>query len=91
MEGRSEILHWFLEFIKYIFEQFVATYFDEDLKDFTKEWASIQTSLNHRSFNERSENHQAFLKKLLGDLMNISGRVDVGEEVHVVRTALSVV
>ena len=76
---------------QYIFEQFAEAYFDDNLKDFIKEWASIQTSLNHRPFNEKSENHQAFLKKLLGDLMKISGRVDVREEIYVVRTALSVV
>ena len=76
---------------QYIFEQFAEAYFDDNLKDFIKEWASIQTSLNHRPFNEKSENHQAFLKKLLGDLMKISGRVDVREEIYVVQTALSVV
>ena len=73
---------------QYIFEHFSETYFDEDLKGFTREWASIQTSLNHRPFNEKSENHQAFLKKLLGDLMRISGRVDVREEVNFVRQKL---
>lgn len=73
---------------QYIFEQFAETYFDDNLKDFVKEWASIQTSLNHRPFNEKSENHQAFLKKLLGDLMRISGKVDVREEVNFVRQKL---
>jgi GSCFA family len=70
---------------QYIFEQFAETYFDEDLKDFIKEWTSIQASLNHRPFNEKSESHQTFLKKLLGDLMKISGKVDVREEVNFVR------
>jgi hypothetical protein len=73
---------------QYIFEQFAETYFDENLKDFIKEWTSIQTSLNHRPFNEKSESHQAFLKKLLEDLMKISGRVDVREEVNFVRQKL---
>jgi lysophospholipase L1-like esterase len=70
---------------QYIFEKFAETYFDEELKNFIKEWTSIQTSLNHRPFNEKSENHQVFLKKLLEDLMKISGRVDVREEVNFVR------
>lgn len=76
---------------QYIFEKFSETYFDEDLQNFIKEWTSIQNALNHRPFNEKSENHQMFLKKLLEDLMKISGRVDVREEIYVVRTALSVV
>ena len=66
----------------------ILAYFNENLKDFAKEWASIKTSLNHRSFNEKSENHQAFLKKLLGDLMKISENVDVREEVNFVRQKL---
>ena len=73
---------------QYIFEKFTETYFDEVLKNFTKEWTSIQTSLNHRPFNEKSENHKAFLKKLLRDLMKISGKVDVREEVNFVRQKL---
>ena len=73
---------------QYIFEHFSETYFDENLKGFTREWASIQTSLNHRPFNEKSENHQVFLKKLLGDLIKISGRVDVREEMNFVRQKL---
>ena len=76
---------------QYIFEKFAETYFDGDLKEFIKEWNSIQTSLNHRPFNEKSENHQVFLKKLLGDLMKISGRIDVREEVNFVRQKLVVV
>ena len=73
---------------QYIFEKFAETYFDENLKEFIKEWTSIQTALNHRSFNEKSENHQVFLKKLLGDLMKIAGKVDVQEEVNFVKQKL---
>ncbi len=75
---------------QYIFEHFAETYFDENLKDFIKEWTSIQTSLNHRPFNEKSENHQVFLKKLLEDLMKISQKVDVREEVNFVRQKIIV-
>ena len=70
---------------QYIFEKFAETYFDENLKEFIKEWQTIQTALNHRSFNEKSEKHQAFLKKLLDDLMKISQKVEVGEEINFVR------
>ena len=70
---------------QYIFDKFAETYFDENLKDFIKEWQTIQTALNHRSFNEKSESHQVFLRKLLGDLMKISQKVEVGEEMNFVR------
>jgi hypothetical protein len=74
---------------QYIFEKFTEAYFDDNLKEFIKDWQSIQSSLNHRPFNEKSESHQAFLKKLLGDLIKISEKVDVEEEIYAVRTALS--
>jgi predicted DNA binding protein len=51
---------------QYIFEKFEETYFDENLKDFTKEWNTIQTSLNHRLFNEKSENHASIFKEIIG-------------------------
>ncbi len=73
---------------QYIFEKFAETYFDDELKDFIQEWTLIQSSLNHRPFNEKSESHQAFLKKLLGDLMKISQKADVQEEVNFVRQKL---
>ena len=37
----------------------------------------MRTSVMKTSFNEKLENHRVFLKKLLGDLMKISGRFDV--------------
>jgi len=82
---KSDLIHPNEVAEQYIFEKFMETYFDENLKDFIKEWASIQTSLTHRSFNEKSENHQVFLKKLLGDLIKIAQKVDVREEVNFVR------
>lgn len=85
---KSDLIHPNEVAEQYIFEKFSETYFDENLKDFSKDWTSIQTSLNHRSFNEKSENHQVFLKKLLDDLMKISVRVDVREEVNFVRQKL---
>lgn len=86
---KSDLIHPNEVAEQYIFEKFTDTYFDENLKDFSKEWASIQTSLNHRSFNEKSESHQVFLKKLLEDLIKISVRVDVREEVNFVRQKLN--
>ena len=85
---KSDLIHPNEVAEQYIFEKFIETYFDANLMDFTKEWTSIQTSLNHRSFNEKSESHQVFLKKLLGDLITISGKVDVREEVNFVRQKL---
>ena len=74
---------------QYIFEKFSETYFDEKLKDFIKIWQPIRKALDHRPFNEKSANHQAFLRKLLGDLEEICGLVDVGGEIESVKNSLS--
>ena len=72
----------------YIFEKFSETYFDDNLKDFIKTWQPIRKALDHRPFNEKSENHQAFLRKLLGDLEGVSNLVDVSREMRWVKNRL---
>jgi hypothetical protein len=74
---------------QYIFEKFAETYFDENLKSFIGEWQQIRRAINHRPFNEKSESHQKFLKNLLEDLIKMSKRVRVDEEIYDVQTALS--
>jgi hypothetical protein len=73
---------------QYIFDKFSETYFDASLKEFIKKWQPIQKALDHRPFNEKLENHQQFLRKLLGDLEGISGYVDVSGEMEGVRNRL---
>ena len=73
---------------QYIFEKFAETYFDDNLKDFIKIWQPIRKALNHKPFNEKSENYQAFLRKLLGDLEGVSNLVDVSGEMEWVKNRL---
>ena len=48
----------------------------------------IRKALDHRPFNEKSESHQAFLRKLLGDLEGIRGLVNVKKEIESVKNSL---
>lgn len=73
---------------QYIFEKFSETYFDHKLKDFIKIWQPIRRALEHRPFNEKSESHQTFLRKLLGDLEGISELVNLSMEMDEVRNRL---
>ena len=73
---------------QYIFEKFAETYFDDTLKDFIKIWQPIRKALNHRPFNEKSESHQAFLRKLLVDLEGVSELVNVEDEIRNIRNKL---
>ncbi|MFY9241624.1 MAG: GSCFA domain-containing protein [Polaribacter sp.] len=50
--------------INYIWEKFVATWFSEDSHAIMKEIDTIQKGISHKPFNESSEEHQQFLKKL---------------------------
>lgn len=56
----------------YIYEHFVATYFDESLIEWTKEWQKIQRALAHRPMQEKSVANQRFLVNLLDDLQRLS-------------------
>lgn len=64
----------------YIFQRFSETYFDEKTKEFIKKWSKIKADLQHRPFNEKSDNHQKFLKTLFQKLEDISEFVDVEKE-----------
>jgi len=75
---------------QYIFEKFAESFFDDELKSFMTEWQQIRRAINHRPFNEKSESHQKFLKNLLEDLIKISKKISVSEEIYEVQTALSV-
>ena len=50
--------------IDYIWEKFADTWFSENSKATIKEVEVIQKGISHRPFNEKSEQHQQFLKKL---------------------------
>jgi lysophospholipase L1-like esterase len=50
--------------INYIWEKFTDTWFSENSKSIIKEVEIIQKGISHRSFNEKSEQHQRFLKNL---------------------------
>lgn len=51
--------------IKYIWQRFSETFFDEDTSQIIKEWAKINNALNHRAINADSLEHKDFLKQTL--------------------------
>lgn len=60
----SDMVHPNETAINYIWEQFKHVWMDENTFPILKEVDSIQKGLAHRPFNESSEQHQRFLKKL---------------------------
>lgn len=78
---KKDMIHPSEEAIDYVWQQFTKTYLDKPSLSFLKEWNSIQSDLNHRAFQPKSKNHQAFLKATLKKLEKLNEKVDVRVEI----------
>lgn len=65
----------------YIWDKFKEAYFDDRANFFIKEWSKIIAAKHHRPFNPNAISHQNFLKSTLRKVRELSGLVDVTEEV----------
>ncbi|OIN56932.1 GSCFA domain-containing protein [Arsenicibacter rosenii] len=74
---------------EYIFEKFVQSAFDTELRTFVTEWDSIRKSLAHRPLHGPTKAHQAFLQQLLTKLERLQDRIDVTDELALVRSGLT--
>ncbi|MBC8152392.1 MAG: GSCFA domain-containing protein [Bacteroidetes bacterium] len=72
----------------YIFQKFVGSAFDAELRGFVAEWATIRKSLNHRPLYGYTDAHRQFLTKLATQLEGLQSRVDVSAELAHVRGRL---
>lgn len=57
--------------IRYIWEIFNDTYFDEETKKLCRQWLNISRAIAHRPFNEGTQEHKQFLKQTLLKLQSI--------------------
>lgn len=85
---KSDMLHPSSDAEEYIWEKLAEAYFDKSTIDFLAKWKLIYTALRHRPFHAQSESHQKFLKKLLIDLKELNGTINVDEEIAFVNTQL---
>jgi lysophospholipase L1-like esterase len=60
----EDMLHPNTTAINYIWEKFVSSRFSREAQDIMKEVETVQRGISHRPFNEKSEQHRQFLKKL---------------------------
>ncbi len=67
----EDMLHPNTTAINYIWERFSDTWLSVNESHLRKEIQSIQKGLNHRPFNERSQEHQEFLNKLQERIIKI--------------------
>lgn len=82
---RSDMIHPNDDAEAYIWSKFSDRYFEEATKSFMKEWDDIHAALHHRPFHPRSASHLLFLKKTLGKLEALSGKVDVEAELAAIK------
>lgn len=61
---KEDLIHPNLQAIQYIWEKFGEAYFSEDMKEFIQENLKIKTALEHRSKDENSKKHKAFMEKV---------------------------
>ena len=60
----EDMLHPNTTAINYIWEKFVSSWFSREAQDTMQEVETVQRGVSHRPFNEKSEQHQQFLRKL---------------------------
>lgn len=61
----ADMLHPSAQAVDYIWQQFSSVCLSPSCQAFIKEWESVNRALQHRPFNEQSEEHQKFLVKTL--------------------------
>ncbi len=66
---------------EYIWEKFIARYFDDELKLFITKWKDIAQALNHRPFNRGSAPHRKFVLETIKKLEELKHLVDVDKEI----------
>lgn len=87
---KEDMLHPTTQAVDYIWEKFEETYFDQSTQTTIQKINKIQSALQHRPFNESSESHQKFLKKILLMIEEIekSNPVDFEQEKEFLETKI---
>ncbi len=78
--------------VRYIWEVFNDTYFDDETKKLCQQWQNISRAMAHRPFNEDTDEHKQFLKQTLLKLKSIQNNYpyfDCENELIVLESKLS--
>lgn len=81
----SDMIHPSGVAINYIWEKFCERYFSENTKGLMSRWQKVLKSLNHKVFNEQTQEYKDFLKRVLADLELLNKELDVSGEMRQVR------
>lgn len=78
----ADMLHLNAQAIEYIWETFQQSYFDEETRNFIKNWRKIRNALQHRPFYPDSEEYQQFIKNTIQQLLVFNSTVDITRELE---------
>lgn len=73
----------------HIWKKFVDIYFHKEAIEFLSEWEHIRKALHHKAFRPESMAHQEFIRKTIGNLQQLSKKVDVSQEIKSLEQQLS--
>ncbi len=85
----NDMIHPTKQAVDYVWESFMATYFDQQTQEVQKAWQKLQSALNHRPFHPNTEKHQKFLASTLQKLETLNEKLDVSVEIQQVRSQIS--
>lgn len=74
--------------IEYIWEKLTSTYFSSETVALNEQIAKLQRSIAHKPFQENSEHHQSFIRKLIEELECIQNEkgINFSEEISSLRS-----
>lgn len=72
----------------YIWDLFSKTFFTEDTIALNDRWSKLKRNLDHRPFQAKSEQHQHFLQKTLAELEQLSGQLELKQEIRQLKKQL---
>lgn len=84
----ADLIHPNAQAETYIFEKFVQSAIDPELRGFMTEWTGIRKALEHRPLHGPTDAHRRFLTQTLTRLQNLPAGIDVAQELADVRTRL---
>jgi len=85
---KPDMIHPSEEAEEYIWNKFSECYFDNQTKEFIKQWKPVYTALQHNAFHSGTTAHQRFLKTTLLQLEELRKIVNVDQEVASVKAQL---
>ncbi|MBT1698334.1 GSCFA domain-containing protein [Fulvivirgaceae bacterium PWU4] len=85
---KSDMLHPTEDAEEYIWQKFSDRYFSNETRSFLKQWKSLLSALAHKPFHPASPAHQQFLRETLKRLEELKPKIDVEEEMALVKAQL---